>query len=98
MPSWPIPPSAADFAFLLHGFPYLKEEGVMAIILPHGVLFRGGAEERIRTKLLKDGHIDTVIGLPRHPFAWVPIHRWDQGALSSMPRCRSARRSPRTSG
>ena len=36
----------------------------MAIILPHGVLFRGGAEERIRTKLLKDGHIDTVIGLP----------------------------------
>jgi type I restriction enzyme M protein len=36
----------------------------MAIILPHGVLFRGGAAERIRTKLLKDGHIDTVIGLP----------------------------------
>jgi type I restriction enzyme M protein len=49
---------------LLHGFHFLKDEGVMAIILPHGVLFRGGAEERIRTKLLKDGHIDTVIGLP----------------------------------
>jgi type I restriction enzyme M protein len=62
------PKSAADFAFLLHGFHYLKEEGVMAIILPHGVLFRGGAEERIRTKLLKDGHIDTVIGLPANLF------------------------------
>ena len=62
------PKSAADFAFLLHGFHFLKDEGVMAIILPHGVLFRGGAEERIRTKLLKDGHIDTVIGLPANLF------------------------------
>jgi type I restriction enzyme M protein len=62
------PKSAADFAFLLHGFHFLKQEGVMAIILPHGVLFRGGAEERIRTKLLKDGHIDTVIGLPANLF------------------------------
>lgn len=62
------PKSAADFAFLLHGFHFLKDEGVMAIISPHGVLFRGGAEERIRTKLLKDGHIDTVIGLPANLF------------------------------
>ncbi len=62
------PKSAADFAFLLHGFDYLKDQGVMAIILPHGVLFRGGAEERIRTKLLKDGHIDTIIGLPANLF------------------------------
>lgn len=62
------PKSAADFSFLLHGFHYLKPEGVMAIILPHGVLFRGGAEERIRTKLLKDGNIDTVIGLPANLF------------------------------
>ncbi len=62
------PKSAADFAFLLHGFHYLKDQGVMAIILPHGVLFRGGAEEKIRTKLLKDGHIDTVIGLPANLF------------------------------
>ena len=62
------PKSAADFAFLLHGFHFLKDEGVMAIILPHGVLFRGGAEERIRTKLLRDGHIDTVIGLPANLF------------------------------
>lgn len=62
------PKSAADFAFLLHGFHYLSDEGTMAIILPHGVLFRGGAEQRIRSKLLKDGHIDTVIGLPANLF------------------------------
>ena len=62
------PKSAADFAFLLHGFHYLKDDGVMAIILPHGVLFRGGAEAKIRHKLLADGHIDTVIGLPANLF------------------------------
>lgn len=62
------PKSAADFAFLLHGFHFLKQDGTMAIILPHGVLFRGGAEERIRTKLLKDGNIDAVIGLPANLF------------------------------
>ena len=62
------PKSAADFAFLLHGFHFLGKEGTRAIILPHGVLFRGGAEERIRTKLLKDNHIDTVIGLPSNLF------------------------------
>ena len=62
------PKSAADFAFLLHGFHFLREDGVMAIILPHGVLFRGGAEARIRRKLLDDGHIDTVIGLPANLF------------------------------
>lgn len=62
------PKSAADFAFLLHGFHFLSEEGTMAIILPHGVLFRSGAEQRIRTKLLKDGNIDTVIGLPPNLF------------------------------
>lgn len=62
------PKSAADFAFLLHGFHFLGKEGTMAIIVPHGVLFRGGAEERIRTKLLKDNNIDTVIGLPSNLF------------------------------
>lgn len=62
------PKSAADFAFLLHGFHFLSDDGTMAIILPHGVLFRGGVEERIRTKLLKDGNIDTVIGLPANLF------------------------------
>lgn len=62
------PKSAADFAFLLHGLHYLKDDGVMAIILPHGVLFRGGVEARIRRKLLEDGHIDTIIGLPANLF------------------------------
>jgi type I restriction enzyme M protein len=62
------PKSAADFAFLLHGFHFLADEGCMAIILPHGVLFRGGAEEKIRRKLLEDGNIDTVIGLPTNLF------------------------------
>jgi type I restriction enzyme M protein len=62
------PKSAADFAFLLHGFHYLKPEGTMAIVLPHGVLFRGGTEAKIRRKLLKDGNIDTVIGLPANLF------------------------------
>jgi type I restriction enzyme M protein len=62
------PKSAADFAFLLHGLHYLKEDGVMAIILPHGVLFRGGKEADIRRKLLDDGQIDTVIGLPPNLF------------------------------
>lgn len=62
------PKSAADFAFLLHGFHFLSSEGTMAIILPHGVLFRGGAEASIRRKLLLDGNIDTVIGLPANLF------------------------------
>ncbi len=62
------PKSAADFSFLLHGFHYLKDDGVMAIILPHGVLFRGGAEAKIRRKLIDDGNIDTIIGLPSNLF------------------------------
>ena len=62
------PKSAADFAFLLHGFHHLRDNGTMAIILPHGVLFRRGSEARIRHKLLDDGHIDTVIGLPANLF------------------------------
>jgi len=68
------PKSAADFSFLLHGLHFLGKkgqlgpDGTMAIILPHGVLFRGGAEERIRKKLLLDGNVDTVIGLPANLF------------------------------
>jgi type I restriction enzyme M protein len=62
------PKSAADFAFLLHGFHFLHDQGCMAIILPHGVLFRGGAEEKIRHKLLDESAIDTVIGLPANLF------------------------------
>lgn len=62
------PRSAADFAFLLHGFHFLSDEGTMAIILPHGVLFRGGKEYEIRKKLLKDDNIDAIIGLPANLF------------------------------
>ena len=62
------PRSAADFAFLLHGFHYLSTDGTMAIILPHGVLFRGGKELVIRKKLLEDDTIDAVIGLPANLF------------------------------
>lgn len=86
------PKSAADFAFLLHGFHFLSDNGVMAIILPHGVLFRGGVEERIRTKLLKDGHIDTVIGLPANLFfsTGIPVVFWcSNAAKSRMMYCSS---------
>ena len=62
------PKSAADFAFLLHGFHFLSDNGTMAIILPHGVLFRSGKEFDIRKKLLEDDNIDAVIGLPANLF------------------------------
>ncbi|MEN1967816.1 type I restriction-modification system subunit M [Lentibacillus sp. N15] len=62
------PKSKADFAFLLHGYYHLKDSGVMAIVLPHGVLFRGNAEGKIRKILLDSGAIDTVIGLPANIF------------------------------
>ena len=62
------PKSAADFAFLLHGFNYLSDSGTMAIILPHGVLFRGGAEATIHQKLINDDNIDCIIGLPSNLF------------------------------
>ncbi|OOS17713.1 type I restriction-modification system subunit M [Streptococcus mitis] len=63
------PQSKADFAFLLHGYYHLKQDnGVMAIVLPHGVLFRGNAEGTIRKALLEEGAIDTVIGLPANIF------------------------------
>ncbi len=63
------PQSKADFAFLLHGYYHLKQDnGVMAIVLPHGVLFRGNAEGTIRKALIEEGAIDTVIGLPANIF------------------------------
>ncbi|WP_053217763.1 type I restriction-modification system subunit M [Virgibacillus senegalensis] len=58
------PDSKGDYAFLLHGLFHLGQEGTMAIVLPHGVLFRGGAEGEIRKRLLDNNYIDTVIGLP----------------------------------
>ena len=62
------PKSKADYAFLLHGFYHLKQTGTMAIVLPHGVLFRGAAEKTIRETLLKNGSIYAVIGLPANMF------------------------------
>ena len=62
------PKSKADYAFLLHGLYHLKNSGTMAIVLPHGVLFRGGSEGKIRKKLLENGSIDAVIGLPANLF------------------------------
>ena len=56
------PKSKADYAFLLHGLYHLKNNGTMAIVLPHGVLFRGAAEGKIREKLLRSGNIYAVIG------------------------------------
>ena len=58
------PKSKADYAFLLHGYHHLNENGTMVILLPHGVLFRGGSEGRIRQTLLEMGAIDCIIGLP----------------------------------
>ena len=62
------PKSKADYAFLLHGFYHLKSSGTMAIVLPHGVLFRGASEGTIRKKLLENGSIYAVIGLPANMF------------------------------
>ena len=62
------PKSKADYAFLLHGLYHLKSNGTMAIVLPHGVLFRGAAEGKIREKLLSAGNIYAVIGLPANLF------------------------------
>lgn len=62
------PKSKADYAFLLHGLYHLKNNGTMAIVLPHGVLFRGAAEGKIREKLLRAANIYAVIGLPANLF------------------------------
>lgn len=62
------PASKADYAFLLHGFYHLKDTGTMAIVLPHGVLFRGNAEAQIRQRLVENGSIYAVIGLPANLF------------------------------
>jgi type I restriction enzyme M protein len=58
------PKTKADYAFLLHDLFHIKPNGIMAIVLPHGVLFRGGEESVIRKKLIESNHIDAIIGLP----------------------------------
>ncbi|WP_102281851.1 type I restriction-modification system subunit M [[Lactobacillus] timonensis] len=62
------PKTKADYAFLLHGLYHLKSTGTMAIVLPHGVLFRGAKEAKIRKALLEKNQIDAVIGLPANLF------------------------------
>ena len=62
------PKSKADYAFLLHDLYHLNRDGIMTIVLPHGVLFRGGEEETIRRNLIENDHIDTIIGLPANIF------------------------------
>lgn len=62
------PKSKADYAFLLHDLYHLKPDGIMAIVLPHGVLFRGGEEGEIRKNLIENDHLDTIIGLPEKIF------------------------------
>jgi len=62
------PKSKADYAFLLHDLYHLKPDGIMTIVLPHGVLFRGGEEGEIRKNLIEGNHIDTIIGLPANIF------------------------------
>lgn len=62
------PKSKADYAFLLHDLYHVKPGGIMTIVLPHGVLFRGGEEGVIREKLIEKGHIDAIIGLPANIF------------------------------
>lgn len=62
------PKSKADYAFLLHDLYHLKPDGIMAIVLPHGVLFRGGEEGEIRKNLIENDHLETIIGLPTNIF------------------------------
>lgn len=62
------PKSKADYAFLLHELHHLQADGILTIVLPHGVLFRGGEEEQIRTKLIEKNNIDAIIGLPANIF------------------------------
>lgn len=62
------PKGKADYAFLLHDLFHIKNDGIMTIVLPHGVLFRGGEEGGIRRNLIENNHIDTVIGLPANIF------------------------------
>ncbi|MDD3335683.1 MAG: type I restriction-modification system subunit M [Eubacteriales bacterium] len=62
------PKTKADYAFLLHDLYHIKPDGIMTIVLPHGVLFRGGEEGTIRKNLIEDNHIDTIIGLPANIF------------------------------
>ena len=84
------PKTKADYAFLLHELYHLKPDGIMTIVLPHGVLFRGGSEGEIRRNLIEKNNIDAVIGLPANIFFGTGIptlimvlrkNRGDEGVL-----------------
>ena len=62
------PSTKADFAFLLHCLYHIRPDGIMAIVLPHGVLFRGGSEKEIRQNLIENHNIETIIGFPANMF------------------------------
>lgn len=84
------PEKTADYAFLLHELYHLKNDGILAIVLPHGVLFRGGEEAAIRTQLIERNHIDAIIGLPANIFygtgiaTIIMILKKDRGADDSV--------------
>jgi len=82
------PKGAADYAFLTHMIYHLADNGTMAIVLPHGVLFRGGAEGQIRKHIIeKQNYLDAVIGLPANLFLW-HINPCDCLGIQKMPQRR----------
>ena len=78
------PKGKADYAFLLHDLYHIKPDGIMTIVLPHGVLFRGGEEGAIRKNLIENNKIDTIIGLPANIFfgTGIPTIIWLKQKLS----------------
>ncbi|MDY5669634.1 MAG: type I restriction-modification system subunit M [Bacilli bacterium] len=80
------PSSKADYAFVEHMIYHLSESGTLAVVLPHGVLFRGSSEEVIRTKIIKDyNYLDAVIGLPANLFFGTSIPT----CILVMKKCRT---------
>jgi len=86
-----IPPAKnGDYAFLLHIIRSLKSKGKGAVILPHGVLFRGNAEAEIRTNIIRRGYIKGIIGLPANLFYGTGIPRLHHCA--GQRKCRKPQR------
>lgn len=81
------PKSSADYAFVTHMLHHLADNGTMAVVLPHGVLFRGGAEEAIRKYIIeKQNYLDAVIGLPANLFYGTSI----PATILVFKKCRKA--------
>lgn len=81
------PKGKADYAFLLHDLFHLKSDGIMTIVLPHGVLFRGGEEGEIRKNLIENNHIDAIIGLPANIFFGTGIPTIIMVLRKARPEC-----------